>query len=120
MMSESPYWEFRCGGQKIPWKKIEEFRNIEKFPEHKAAANKLGFDLMVKRAKIGMAKHVRVRPLFPAGWELHGALVVWDEQITKDALRQILEFSGRYKGLGDWRPGGRTPGPYGIFEAEIS
>jgi hypothetical protein len=120
MMSSEPYWEFRCNGQCIPWKKIDALRGLSRFSEHKEAARAMGFDLMVKRARIGMQKHVRVRPMFPAGWELRGSLAVWDEQITHEALERILEFSGQYKGLGDWRPGGRTPGPYGMFEVRIS
>ena len=42
-----------------------------------------------------------------------------DDQITTDVLRSILEYAGRYKGLGDWRPSSKTPGPYGTFTAEI-
>ena len=78
----------------------------------------MGFDLLVKRAKIGQQKHIRVRPQFTS-WEARGAFLVWDDQIDEKALALILEYAGQYKGLCDWRPGGRTPGPYGTFEAKI-
>ena len=42
---------------------------------------------------------------------------MWDEQITEDVLRNIIEYAGQYKGIGDWRPGGK-PGPYGIYSAD--
>ena len=119
MMRLEPYWEFYCGGHRIPWKEIEAMQKVSRFSEHKELVRVLGFELKVGRARIGMQKHVRARPMFPAGWELRGSLVVWDEMITREVLGRILEFSGQYKGLGDWRPGGRTPGPYGMFEAKV-
>jgi hypothetical protein len=119
MMSRDPFWPVLCNGKTIPWKEIEAMRSLPDFAANKKKANDLGFDLFVKRARVTTQKHVRVRPMFAAGWQLHGALVVWDEQITRNILLQILNFSGQYKGLGDWRPGARTPGPYGMFEAKI-
>jgi hypothetical protein len=44
---------------------------------------------------------------------------VSDDQITTGALEDIAEMAGHYKGLGDWRPGGKTPGSYGMFEATV-
>jgi hypothetical protein len=35
------------------------------------------------------------------------------------ALRDIARLAGAYKGLGDWRPSGRTPGPFGRFKATV-
>lgn len=119
MMSVEPNWLLTVGGAPIKWADVEEFKDIETFSEQREMARSLGFDLLVKRAKIGTQKHVRVRPVFSAGWKLHGSLCVWDEQIAKGSLEQILSYAGQYKGLGDWRPGGRTPGPYGTFDAEI-
>ena len=119
MMSVEPYWTLIVDGHEIAWADIERLKDEPDFDKHKEAVRDLGFGLMVKRAKIGTSKHIRVRPEFPAGWQIHGHLAVWDEQITKDALQSILTFAGQYKGLGDWRPGGRTPGPYGTFTAEI-
>lgn len=45
--------------------------------------------------------------------------MVSDEQITTAALQDIVTYAGQYKGLGDWRPGGKTPGPFGMFTATL-
>ena len=119
MMSVEPLWPMTLHGGLIDWKDIEALKDDNSFASHRESVKALGFDLNVKRAKIGTSKHIRVRPDFPAGWKLNGTLAVWDEQITVEALGRILEFAGQYKGLGDWRPGGKTPGPYGTFSAEI-
>jgi hypothetical protein len=34
-------------------------------------------------------------------------------------LSDIFNYAGRYKGLGDWRPGSKTPGTWGMFTAEV-
>ena len=78
----------------------------------------MGFSLFVKRARIGQSKHIRVRPRFD-NWAAQGELLVTDEQITENILRDILEMAGKYKGLGDWRPSSKTPGFYGTFNAEV-
>jgi len=116
MMSVEPLWVL---SPEVSWADLDALKAKEKFAEHKAAAKALGFELLVKRAKIGTNKHVRVRPLF-SQWALRGTLAVWDDQIDSKALGQILEYAGQYKGLGDWRPGGKTPGPYGTFDATIT
>jgi hypothetical protein len=59
-------------------------------------------------------KHIRVRPKF-RNWALMFTITVWDEQITADVLKNIFQYAGAYKGLCDWRPGGKTPGSYGMF-----
>lgn len=119
MMSVDPYWPLSIHGALVPWADLESLKDEDSFTANRELARAAGFDLMVKRAKIGTSKHVRVRPQFDAGWTLSGSLAVWDEQITEGALEQILLYAGQYKGLGDWRPGGKTPGPYGTFSAEI-
>ena len=81
----------------------------------------LGFELFVKRAKIGKAKHVRVRPMF-RNWEAEGTLTVLDEEASglKHAnLQRILDLAGAMVGLGDWRPSSPTPGCYGRFTAQV-
>lgn len=120
MMCGELYWTLYVDGQTINWSPIEALRAEPQFSQHKKSAKEMGFDLLVKRAKIGMSKHIRVRPVFAAGWQLRGTIVVWDEQITDEALANIFAYAGNYKGLCDWRPGGRTPGPYGRFEAVIT
>lgn len=120
MMSVQPFWPLLVGGKPVRWADLEALKDETKFAEHKIAARNLGFELLVKRAAVGSSKHVRVRPQFAAGWQARGQLAVWDDQITEKALSDILQFSGQYKGVGDWRPGApKKPGPYGTFEAEI-
>lgn len=120
MMSAEPLWPLTLAGKPLNWNALEGLRAEDKFGAHKQHARGLGFDLLVKRAKIGKQKHVRVRPQFPAGWMLRGTIAVWDPQIDLRTLAQILSFAGQYKGLGDWRPGSTTPGPYGTFSAVVS
>ena len=118
MMSQEPLWPLRVENDTITWKSIEQLKDVPKFAAHKKAAQDFGFDLLVKRAKIGSSKHIRVRPQF-SNWSISGTFVIWDEQLDEKALLNILEYAGQYKGLCDWRPGGRTPGPYGTFEAKL-
>jgi len=120
MMSVEPFWPITtASGNIIKWSDIEALKDFSSFADHKTMVDELGFNLLVKRAKIGQSKHIRVRPVFAPGWQISGTLAVWDEQITDTVLSQILEYAGQYKGLCDWRPGGKTPGPYGMYEAVI-
>lgn len=118
MMTGEAEWPLLVNGKPIPVKKLLGLTKEQDFARHKTVASELGFSLHVKRAKIGSSKHVRVRPRFDK-WSTFGTLVVTDDQITKAALVEILDYAGRYKGLCDWRPGGRTPGPWGMFSAEV-
>lgn len=121
MMSVEPFWKLLIDGAPIDWKRIEALKDQPEFAQHKIAARELGFELLVKRAAVGASKHVRVRPQFAAGWQAVGSIAVWDDQITESALRDIFEYAGQYKGIGDWRPGApKKPGPYGTFEASFS
>lgn len=88
------------------------------FEKHKACCESAGYSLYVKRAKIGQSKHVRVRPRFER-WAAEGTLQVWDPQLTLPVLRDIVKVCGSYKGLGDWRPSSKTPGPFGRFSATV-
>ena len=103
-------------GKTVPFGPVKALMDEPSFPKHLKTVNKLGFRLMSKRAKVGANKHIRVRPVFD-DWTLQIGLSVWDEQLTTDVLETILQFSGTYKGLGDWRPSSpRSPGSYGMFE----
>lgn len=104
-------------GDAISWPAVRKLEGEDSFTEHMAAVKGLGFSLSVKRAKVGQSKHIRVRPVFQ-GWSLKFGLTVWDEALTTEVLRTIFQYAGQYKGLGDWRPGGKTPGPYGMFQLE--
>lgn len=121
MMSVEPYWRLLIKGRSIEWGAIELLKDVNDFPSHKIAARELGFELLTKRAAVGTSKHIRVRPMFAAGWQASGTLAVWDDQITDKALADILEYSGQFKGIGDWRPSApKKPGPYGTFEAAFN
>ena len=120
MLVFEPSWPMLVGGAEIPVKRILELIGNQNFEEHQNVATELGFQLFVKRAKIGQSKHVRVRPYFEK-WSASGTITVWDDQITREVLRQIIRMAGQYKGLCDWRPGSpRKPGPFGTFDADVT
>lgn len=106
-------------GKVIKMADVQKCMAMKTFKEQIDAAQELGFSLFVKRAPIGKTKHVRVRPRFD-NWSIVGDLLIADEAITKNILLQILKIAGSTKGIGDWRPGARTPGPFGIFDVEVS
>lgn len=115
-----PFWSVSVSGGEIP---IEPFQRLAwdssvSFDAHQALAKKHGFELFMKRAKVGQNKHVRVRPVF-SNWSVSGTIQVMDAQITTDVLTDILTMAGTYKGLGDWRPSSKTPGPYGRFTSSV-
>lgn len=112
-------WPLLVAGKPIRVAPIDALRDELDFTAHKAAVAKLGFELMCKRAKIGASKHIRVRPLFRE-WSAVVEFTVTDPQISTAVLEDILDVAGTFKGLGDWRPGGKTPGRYGMFTAVIS
>jgi hypothetical protein len=122
IMPRALSWPLLVNGKVPDGKAIEAIDGLLKekdFKKHQEKVEALGlFDLFVKRARIGTNKHIRVRPRF-YNWAAVGELVVQDEQITESILRDILFMAGTYKGLGDWRPGAKTPGSYGIFLAEV-
>lgn len=113
------YWPLRVNGKVIERQHIDALLSNEDFADHKVGVKQLGFSLFVKRAKIGSSKHIRVRPRFD-DWSASGEIIVTDSQITKSVLLDILAYAGQYKGLCDWRPGGRTPGSFGMFSAALS
>lgn len=47
---------------------------------------------------------LRNRPAFKKGWEAEFTLLVLDEQMPLEKLREILEYCGSFVGIGDWRP----------------
>jgi hypothetical protein len=116
----SEFCEFRCGGKQIPIKPILAMKN-KPFKEQADAARAMGFSLFMKRAKVGTAKHVRVRAMFPAGWTVRGTLEVAEfaSEITWEILSEIFKASGR-AGIGDWRPSSqKSPGRFGMFVAKL-
>lgn len=103
----------------VDYTKLKPLIEETDFAAHEAKAIELGFWLFVKRAKIGAAKHVRVRPRFDS-WAVEGTVTVLDDQITKDVLQTILDHAGTYCGMCDWRPSSpKAPGPFGKFSATV-
>jgi hypothetical protein len=109
--------EFTNGGREISIASFVENRD-EKFADQKKRAEKAGFELFVKRAPIGTAKHVRVRPMFRS-WVVNGTVQIMAPEITFDKLQTLFEMAGNV-GLCDWRPGCKTPGRHGMFEATVT
>jgi hypothetical protein len=87
------------------------------FSEAADRVKEMGFRLYCKRAKVGRAKHVRVRPRFE-DWQVRGQLEVRAPEISREVLEKIFELACR-QGLGDWRPGCPTPGSFGMFDAHF-
>ena len=83
-----------------------------------AVERDLGFALDVRRAKVGSAKHVRVRPMF-YDWEASCDVVLACDKISKAQALELFAHCGMFVGVGDWRPGAPTPGLYGKFRVEI-
>lgn len=119
MLCSQFHWPLLVKGKTIPMPAVQKCLNLKNYAENMEAANEMGFSLFAKRAKIGMSKHIRVRPRFD-DWSAVGEILITDEQITKPILQKILEISGKVKGLGDWRPGAPTPGSFGMYEAVVS
>ncbi len=118
MFVESEHLEFYNGGKTIKLADATAIRNATAFSDHILHARKFGFELYSKRAVIGKAKHVRTRPRFDR-WSIRGSISVFAQEITKEVLSDIFRIAGNV-GLGDWRPGCRTPGPFGMFTAKLS
>lgn len=103
-------------GKQLLLSQVEKIRDLP-FSKQAAEADKLGFRLFCKRAKIGNSKHVRVRPRFNA-WKVSGELEVISDDLPFDKLELIFGYAGR-AGLCDWRPSSpKRPGPYGMFTAK--
>lgn len=116
LLIPTEYLDFRCNGHAIPMAKIEAMRD-DRFPVQMKKAQDLGFRLFIKRARVGQSKHVRVRPRFDR-WSAGGTIQVLAPEISYEVLTQLFELAGRV-GLCDWRPGCKTPGPYGMFSATL-
>lgn len=119
IMFDDPFVPLLIGTQmqEVPWNDVA--RIDGKFSEHVAAARNLGFDLQVKRAKVGMSKHVRVRPLF-ARWAFRAGFAVDLGQIDASTIETLWQYAGSRCGIGDWRPSApMSPGPYGKFAVEV-
>jgi hypothetical protein len=111
-------WPLFIGGVDIPTAPIQKLSRENDFEKHVELATSLGFELFVKRAKIGQNKHVRVRPRFD-NWACSGTITVLDDAISPDVIRTILNYAGTYCGLCDWRPSSKNPGSFGRFISHV-
>lgn len=115
-------FDLLVGGKKVPLEPINSLIGDNDFLHHTEVAESLGFELLVKRAKVGQAKHVRVRAMF-RDWVAQGSITVIDEELsglTQGVIEKILAQAGALLGLGDWRPGSpRSPGSFGRFQSEV-
>jgi hypothetical protein len=120
IVSQDFHWKFRSEGKPVHMADIQKMRALKTFKDHLEQARRLGFELFVKRVKIGKNKHIRVRPRFEK-WSASGQLIIVDDLITDKVLQSIFDISGKLRGLGDWRPGApESPGPFGTFTAKIA
>src|SRR5690606_34873921 len=93
LVIENETCEFLASGGKVPMAELEAIRELP-FEKQSDKCRELGFRLWAKRATIGKAKHVRVRPRFDA-WEVKGKIHVVAPEITADILRQLFTIAGR-------------------------
>ena len=107
-------WPIKIAGDVIPWAEVAKLREEEVFSVHEKTCSDMGFILWPKPASVGRAKHIRVRPRF-SNWTIEGTVTIFDTAITEQVFTDIITNAGAYCGLGDWRPGGKTPGPFGKF-----
>lgn len=115
---EQEHLSFTNSGQAIPLAPIQKLIKEPCFNDHAEAVADMGFKLDVRRAVVGAAKHVRVRPRFES-WTASGTLEVTSDHIDPETLDQIFIQAGRV-GLGDWRPGSpKSPGVFGMFGAQL-
>lgn len=102
----------------VKWAEFKKLENEEDFEVHVAAALDAGFELFVKRVRIGNKKWVRVRPRFDS-WSVSGTITVLDTTLTTGIIETLFSQGGRFVGLCDWRPGSMSSGRYGMFETEV-
>ena len=112
-------WPLIVGGKQLDWQPFAELAAVEKFDDHLSMAQAGGFDLLIKRARVGQSKHVRVRPIFD-DWSTSGTITVTDDTLDLRTMQRILDCAGDYCGICDWRPSApKSPGPFGRFEAKV-
>lgn len=119
MRIESEFLEFRCGKDNLQRSIADVFalQHLEFSQQANYVREKLGFRLFLKRAKVGATKHIRVRPRFD-DWTIRGTALIVAQELKIDVIRRLFEIAGSV-GLGDWRPGSKTPGPFGVFESTV-
>ena len=61
------------------------------------------FEIDKRPVVINRARIIRCRPRFDK-WSLKFTMMVQEEQLPIEVLQEILEYAGRYIGVGDYRP----------------
>lgn len=122
LMLDGMQFRLLAHGAEVPVAQFEPLIGDLDFVRHIEAAEDAGFELLVKRARVGQAKHVRVRPMFRS-WSAAGSLTVMDESIsglTREVIEAVLTQAGEMIGIGDWRPSSpRASGTFGKFAASV-
>lgn len=121
VMLDQQQFDIYVDGKRIPIDRIKPLIGVNDFAQHIELAEELGFELLVKRAAVGRAKHIRVRPMFRT-WQAVGSLTVLDEELsglTRQVLETVLRQSGALCGLCDWRPSSKSSGTFGKFQPLI-
>ena len=122
IMIDQQQFPITVGGNTISVIGLSKLIGDTEFLHHIEAVEAEGFELLVKRAKVGMAKHIRVRPLFRQ-WTAQGKITVLDPDLsglTKPILESILKQAGTLVGVGDWRPSSpKSSGTFGTFSVLV-
>lgn len=122
IMVDAQQFDLLVNDEAVPVQPLNALIGNLNFIDHIDAAESAGFELLVKRAKVGAAKHVRVRPMFRT-WEARGTITVLDPEtsgLTRGTLDLILRQAGALVGVGDWRPSSpKASGTFGKFAPKI-
>lgn len=122
IMLDQQQFTIAINGSEISMDPIRPLVGELDFAKHIDTAEKLGFELLIKRAKIGRAKHIRVRPMF-RNWIATGTLTVLDSELTgltHEILQLVLNQAGALCGLCDWRPSSPNSGTFGKFRPTVT
>jgi len=114
-------WPIEANGRPVLWDDITGLIDEGQFSKHIDLVRSLGYDLLVKRARVKSAKHIRVRPRF-RNWTARGSLTVLDDKkLPIEVVREFFDLGGAYCGLCDWRPSSKqSPGVFGKFAATVT
>lgn len=77
------------------------------------------FDDVDKRSAVNKnvkARIIVIRPKWNAGWKVKFNLFIDDDTMTKETISELLNYAGRYVGLGSYRPANN--GYFGRFEVD--
>ena len=76
------------------------------------------YDAIDKRSAVNRNIKARVMTVRPkwTNWEVTFTLQVYEDTITKETVKQLLEYAGSYVGIGSFRP--TNNGLFGRFEVK--